>query len=98
MKLPRKKMSQANPRGEATVVAKPSPTTRRQLKPPDGSQPFWEANVTVWMRRGTKDGYWEALMIDKNSNKTTRAIVTVRDVFVGGYKRRRGTKPEDLPF
>jgi hypothetical protein len=98
MKLPRKNISQANPRGEAAVVAKPSPTARHQLDLRDGSPPFLETYVTVWIRRGTKEGYWEALMIDRNSKKKTHAIVTVRDVFVGGYKRRRGTKPEDLPF
>ena len=99
MKLPRKRISQANPRGEATVVTKQSPTARRQLSLRDGSPPFLKTDAAeVWIRHGTKDGYWEALMIDRNSHKTTHTIVTVRDGFAGAYKRRRLTKPEHLPF
>jgi hypothetical protein len=51
----------------------------------------------VWIRRGTKDGFWEAVMVD-NSGKNTRTIVTIHDVFAGVHRQRRVTKPEDLPF
>ena len=99
MKLPRKRISQPNPPAKATVIAKPSPTPRRQWTPKDGSPIFWETYVTVFIRHGFGTGFWEALMIDRHSNKITRALVTVPDGGLAGpNKRRRLTKPEDLPF